>query len=336
MLTESLFERILVEPVTQNADTLYVISGYASATMVSKHFNKLIGNRRRRRRFIRRKEVRVKLIVGMAVQDGISEKDHKGFQELTKDYNDLFTCRYVAYRPPVHSKIYLWYSGDIPIVGFTGSANYTQAGFSISRREAMLAHDPELARGYFDLIRQDTVDCHDTRVGNLITIFSEPRHSIEMMSENGDEFEGDGNAIGISDDLARLPHVRISLLDNQGSLPQRSGLNWGQRPEVGREPNQAYLRVPLPIASTPFFPPIGDHFTIITDDNKAILCVRAQTYGKAIHTPDSNSKMGIYFRYRLGLPEGYKVQKEDLDLYGRSDIDFYKIDEETYFMDFSV
>jgi len=39
---------------------------------------------------------------------------------------------------------------------------------------------------------------------------------------------------------------------------------------------------------------------------------------------------------RLGIPSGHPVTKNDLHRYGRADIDFYKIDDETYFMDFSV
>ena len=46
--------------------------------------------------------------------------------------------------------------------------------------------------------------------------------------------------------------------------------------------------------------------------------------------------MGLYFRHRLNVPEGMNITKEDMEHYGRTDVDFYKIDEETYYMDFSV
>ena len=39
---------------------------------------------------------------------------------------------------------------------------------------------------------------------------------------------------------------------------------------------------------------------------------------------------------RLGLPNGAYVRKDDLLAYGRTDVTFYKIDEEQYYMDFSV
>ena len=327
MLTHNLFEEILVAPVRQKANTLYAVSGYASATMAYKHVQRL-------KRF--NKDVRIELIVGMVMQDGISKKDHEGFQGLIKGpCKDLFTCRYVVHGSPVHTKTYMWYSDDTPKVAFTGSANYTQTAFGPSRREAMIRHDPVYARDYFDLVRQDTIECSDPQVEQKILIHSEPGYSIRV-AEDREGPKSDEDATEIANDLEKRPHQRVSLLANNGSLPQRSGLNWGQRPEAKREPNQAYIRLPVQLAKADFFPPRGEQFTIITDDDKWLICTRAQDYGKAIHTSDSNSRMGTYFRYRLGLPEGSLVRKEDLARHGRTDIDFYKIDEETYFMDFSV
>jgi len=45
---------------------------------------------------------------------------------------------------------------------------------------------------------------------------------------------------------------------------------------------------------------------------------------------------GEYFRNRLGLPNGAFGSKEDLLKYGRTDVAFYKLDDEQFFMDFSV
>ena len=61
-----------------------------------------------------------------------------------------------------------------------------------------------------------------------------------------------------------------------------------------------------------------------------------QQNDKAITTPASNALLGEYFRNRLGLYNGAYVTTEDLRKYGRTDVAFYKIDEEQYYMDFSV
>ena len=328
MFTESLFEDILIKPIRESADRLYIVSGYASATMAYRHLQALD-------RF--RKDVQIELIVGMAIRDGISSKDHEGFQELISGrYRDRFNCRYVVHGPPIHSKTFAWYSGNDPKIAFIGSANYTQLAFSTSQREAIVEHDVESSRNYFDLVRQDTIECTDPQVNNLIVIHSEPEYSIKV-ADHEEDIEDDESGSEIAEGvLERLPHIRVNLLDNRGNLPRRSGLNWGQRPEERREPNQAYIRLPIAIARTDFFPPRRTQFTIITDDDKTLICTRAQDQAKAIHTSDSNSRMGIYFRYRLGVPEGSLVTTEDLERYGRAGVDFYKIDEETYYMDFST
>ena len=60
-----------------------------------------------------------------------------------------------------------------------------------------------------------------------------------------------------------------------------------------------------------------------------------QQNDKAITTPARNSDLGEYFRNRLGLANGDFVTREDLDRYGRTNVIFIKLDEETYYMDFS-
>ena len=337
MITDNLFERVLVEPF-ERSSTLYIVSGYASATMVSRHFSRLIGSQRRRAGFIRRQDVRIELIVGMAVQDGISVKDHEGFQEIAKEYEGLFSCRYVTYRPPVHSKTFAWYQDDTPQVGFTGSANYTQKAFGSSQREIVIQHDAERARSYFDLIYQDTLDCSDANVDELITIYDEPRYSMRLKAQDNEEPKQGGHVLGIeAEDMAHLTRATISFLDRNGDLPQHSGLNWSFRTGYVRsDRDQAYIRVPSQIADMAFFPPIGDHFTVITDDNVKLICSSAQQRAKGIHTPHSNSIIGRYFRQRMNLPLSVQISTNDMKNYGRTDVDFYKINEETYYMDFSV
>jgi hypothetical protein len=135
--------------------------------------------------------------------------------------------------------------------------------------------------------------------------------------------------------LKNLKFVDLSLL-SKGAVPKRSGLNWGQRD--GRDPNQAYLSVPRKIHrdNTEFFPSLAKPFLIITDDGKMVNCVMAQANRKGIHTKEKNSIMGAYFRHRLGMKDGAFVMKDDLIRYGRDSVRIYKIDDETYYLDFSV
>ena len=131
----------------------------------------------------------------------------------------------------------------------------------------------------------------------------------------------------------------VSVGDRSGNLQDgASGLNWAFRPGKHRKNlNEAYIQLPPAVYKSDFFPLRGTHFTVLTDDGKSLICTRAQKdeRGQAIETPQNNGLLGEYFRHRLGLPYGSKVSKEDLLNYGRSNVEFYKIDNETYEMDFS-
>ena len=327
MIIENLFDKVLIDPAKNGADTLYVVSGYATAAMAFHHFDSLKKSHG--------KQIKINLIVGMCPYDGLSLSNHKAFQQLVSiDFSDYFKCSYIFNAPQVHSKSYAWFNGKKPVSGFVGSANYTQNAFSKSQRELLISCDPSLGLDYFNSLISDSVYCTHNEIENYIEIYRDTyysRRKKELLERQGIQL-----ITSETPDLQDLPAVRISFLDRHDDLPHRSGLNWGQRPEEGREPNQAYIKLPSFVYRTDFFPSVAVHFTVLTDDNKVLICTRAQENGKAIHTPHNNGLIGEYFRHRLNIPSGHPVTKEDLLRYGRTDIDFYKIDDETYFMDFSV
>jgi hypothetical protein len=117
-------------------------------------------------------------------------------------------------------------------------------------------------------------------------------------------------------------------------VPQRSGLNWGQR--LGREENQAYLAVPAEIQRSGFFPERGEEFLVECDDGEIMKCVRAQANGKAIETCGNNAMLGLYFRRRLNVRPGYLVTIEHLYKYGRLSVDISQENNYRYFLDFST
>lgn len=322
MIIDDRFNSVLVEPCRQGANKLYIVSGYATSAMAFHHMMELNKNNY---------DFKIELIIGMCVIDGLSDSNHKGFVKLVEnDFVDNFKCSYVINKPPVHSKVYSWYKDDEPVCGFIGSANYSQRAFSEKQREVLAPCDSIEALEYFNSLSKDSIYCNHNDAEEFITLTNEKQYS-----QNLDKYK---KAIGSIDDtpenLLGLKKVSTSFLDNKGNLPQISGLNWGQRPE--REPNQAYIKLNSNIYNSPFFPNISVHFTVLTDDHKVLICTRAQAHGKAIETPHNNSLIGEYFRNRLGLSSGQLVLKSHLESYGRSGVDFYKIDDETYFMDFSV
>ena len=333
LIVRSLYEQALCAPVFQNsANRLCVVSGYASSAMGFHHLQNLVDLG---------KIISVDLIYGMTKADGLPTTECAGFRSLAvESFPERFSCSYLKTGEPVHAKVYVWLHGDQPVRAFTGSANYTQQAFLRSfRREVLAECDPNQAFDFFKSLSSDCIDCRSPEVERLFSVgfrkkktpaelepfevpFPSPfASSVSTVTDTFSEFYG-------------MQMATISLLDKTGQVPARSGLNWGQRPELSREPNQAYLSVRGALRTSDFFPPRGVHFTVLCDDGTIMEMTRAQQDAKAIETPHDNSIIGRYFRKRLGLPDGAFVRTEDVVNYGRSSVSFYKIDDENFYMDF--
>lgn len=332
LLSRDIYELALLDPVKNDPtlNRLLVVSGYASPAMVFHHFQGL-------------KKANavpvIDLIYGMSKADGVSKWTHASFVNLAKDaFSGHFTCRYLSRGASVHAKVYVWCKDEIPVIAFSGSANYTQQALVKSgRREVLSECDPIDAYNYFRLIERDTVDCTNQNIEKILKISALGRNRYKGEIDSNDE----SSVVSVENDknspFYGMEKVSLSLLSaKSGIVPERSGLNWGQRPEEGRNPAQAYLPVNGALKTCGFFPERKAHFVVLTDDNEILYCARAQDSGKAIHTYNDNASIGRYIRKRIGIPENAKVTKEDLLRYGRTDVDFYKLDDENYFMDFSV
>ena len=305
MFYHDLFQRVLIKPAEDGASELLIVSGYATASMADRHLRRLETFN---------SKLSVKLIYGMAYVDGVSSTDDSMFRKLESEY--LFSCFYYAEPYPVHSKVYVWLADKEPYKAYIGSANYTQGGFvETGYREVMAEVNPHRAFKYYNKILCGSLEISHDDVHDRISIPDPTNKSVQ----------GSINSV-------ELPLFSI----RDGIVPKRSGLNWGQRPEEGRNPNQSYIPVPAPIRGSGFFPPKAVRFTILTDDGVSFIGTVAQDDDKAIHSTEDNTIIGRYFRDRLGVDSGAMVNMEDLDRYGRRDVTFWKIDDETFYMDFSV
>jgi hypothetical protein len=328
MLTKNLLENILIRPGIEVGDELCIVSASASPAMAYQHLDILRDAKIK---------IKVNLIIGMSVIEGIPRASHTAFNRLvSKDYPDIFKCSYLVKNPPIHSNIYAWLKRGTPSKSFIGSANYTQAGFGENQREVMVELDPEEGFNYYSLICGQSKECRDPKVESLINIHDDREKILRFSKGKNADDDGLRELIETEDISELFSHIEVCLVDRRGDLPARSGLNWGQRPEYNRNPNQAYIRLDACAQNSRFFPEPGRRFVIFTDDGESFVCIRAQANGKAIETPEDNSLLGIYFRKRLGLKPGAFVQTADLDRYGRTGIDFYRIDEETYYLDYSA
>ena len=253
----------------------------------------------------------------MSKKDGIERAQHVALNKIVAQgaFGSSMACNYIIRNNPVHAKTYVWLKDGTPVAAFTGSANYTLTGFGRSQIEAMDSVDPNIALQFYKRCLLHTASCDAMDIEDAIAI-TETR-----VFNNNPQADPEGDS------------VTLSLLDTHSNdTHKRAGLNWGQRD--GRNPNQAYIPVPRAVQSSGFFPDCGEQFTVLTDDGDSFIFVRAQENGKALHSTLDNSQIGEYIRSRLGVRLGEYVTRQHLVKYGRTDITFTKIDEETFILDF--
>jgi hypothetical protein len=322
MIYTDLYNEVLIKPCREGADRLKIVSGYATSAMALGHLEDL---------HKKHLNAHITLLVGMCPSDGLSMSNHHGFQSLvnsnTEAFKEKFVCSYIYKAPPVHSKLYIWYRENSLYKSFIGSANYTRNAF-YSQRELLAEISDQNIEQYCQILDRDSIFCNQMEAEELICVHNDGNYYRRHLHED---------RIAHAVDISEIEHVTVSLLSSRtGEVQNVGGLNWGQRP--GREPNQAYIQLPPEVYNSNFFPPKPQFFTVVTDDSKSFICRRAEKGGdgKTIHTPQNNSLLGEYFRNRLGLANGAFVTRLELERYGRTDVVFYKFDNDEYYMDFSV
>ncbi|GGF17912.1 NgoFVII family restriction endonuclease [Halobacillus andaensis] len=309
VISSNFLRHIVEKPLNEGRTTLKVLTGYSSPSYILnllKSFDSL----------------HLEVIIGMAHHNSIPIWDHNQYNELLEKYRERLSIKYYYGEPPIHSKIYYW-KGDITLqdVAFIGSPNLTRNGFSKNKEVVKLVEANEVEYLFNEV---NVISCDDERVSDYIN------------------FSYEQGARGINTSaVGRLvqnePFVELMLTEanKPRQVHTKSGLNWGHR--EGRDRNQAYIPVPLSTHQNNlgFFPERGERFTIITDDGESFACVMAQANSKAIQSSYDNSILGRYFRRRLGLQDGEFITIDHLDQYGRNFVTLYKINDESYFLDFS-
>ncbi|MGY3380879.1 hypothetical protein ACVWYS_002836 [Arthrobacter sp. TE12231] len=339
MFATELFERVLIQPVLAGADTLTIVSGYASPATIIEHISRLkvalgiSGSAL--------PKVSIDLRVGMFAAGGTTRPEHDAFVRLTEQ-KLLDGNLKVSYFPGphvVHSKVYVWSAKGSPVDAFVGSANYTNPGFGLQRtgQQNVMTHVyPEVADDYcesgvglllacadVDEVTRDQLPLRHQRPSELALA--------RLTERRPGEPSGDGEWVGITRSL--------SLLKSNGDdYAPGGGINWGLSRGRASE-DEAYISVPSAIGQSGFFPPRNVTFDMVGDDLE-LLSVRIASgdnpYGKDLTTSAPNSHLGSYIRRRMGLASGAFIGRQQLDHYGRSDIDVTYLGNGQYALDFSV
>ncbi len=310
--SENAAHRMLFSPIQEGANRLCIMTIHAAPNMASwlmkSYEERGAGN------------VSVELIIGDTLSGGIDYISHEAFKIMQGNRNTQgekkFTCSYLRLPPEFDRNYYIWLDNETPFRAFTCTHDFTQPGLLRKHSGTISERSAKAAYNLYEKTIDQTIYCNHSEVEENVRI-SRPD---QLISRNS---------------LPQTECVRLPLITRKTGEPGiRSGLNWGQRGK--RNPNQAYIPLPSKIAKSGFFPLNRQHFLIITDDHFTLQLRVEQQNDKAITTPSSNALLGEYFRRRLGLANGAYVHASDLQAYGRTDVAFYKIDEEQYYMDFSV
>ena len=148
------------------------------------------------------------VIYGMYGSDSISEKLHNTLNKLSEAHDNT-TIKYS--KMPVHSKCYVWRKNKKIVTALLGSANFSVSGLSNPYKEVLAettfdTFDP--LNKYLDVVLGNCIDCTDTNIKlKKLAKTIVPT----LITENSEDVD----------------ICKATLLDRSGTVPEKSGLNWG-------------------------------------------------------------------------------------------------------------
>ena len=103
MILNDIAKRVLFDPLACDVNELYIVSGYATPTMLSWYIKNLYHKTQT--------PIRIYLLVGMVPFDGVSVSVHEGFIQLVRSEQPQeiakLECSYIYDAPAVHSNLFI-------------------------------------------------------------------------------------------------------------------------------------------------------------------------------------------------------------------------------------
>lgn len=289
-------------------------------------------------------DVRITVVYGMYGSERISQPLHQALMEVQRQYSNI-TILYSTI--PVHSKIYTWNCDAKIEKALVGSANFSISGMMNDYKEVLSDVEQDTfstLKEYCDYVLSKAISCNDAEV-KFQKVFKASGHSKLVQP------------------LLAKNVCRATLLDRNGMVSKKSGLNWGLSNGHVSE-GDAYIRITSNYIKLfpSLFPPkkyVGmdnplsngkknrenDEVELIWDDGEKMIgllegqqtkTINGLVYPKQLSTSPSKSILGKYLRKRLGVDLNHIITKRDLLRYGRTSIDISLVGEGIYYLDFSV
>lgn len=283
----------------------------------------------------------VTLVYGMYASEGIREQLHKTLLNIqrTQSNTNIFYSQI-----PVHSKCYIWLRNNEINNAFVGSANFSVSGLENDYKESLaeITTDSYTAlTDYYSHILSNARRCDDLN----------PKFKhVSFVKDTSNRL------VDISDD----PYCATIELLAKGEVPEKSGLNWGiANGHVTLGDAYIPLHTEMILSHPGLIPPKqgfatqsvagakknrqNDAVEFIWDDGTVMQGllegnsnINGLNYPKQMCSSPNKNILGKYLRSRLGVPLNYKITKQDLLKYGRTNIKVTLLGEGIYGLDFSV
>lgn len=308
-----------------DVDELVILSGYVGPQPVNR---------------LKSLPFKTSVIYGMYGSAGISEPLHSVLKIM--DSQMPLTNVYYS-NVPIHAKCYIWKKNNKILTALVGSANFSTSGLSTPYKEVLAETNIDSFSTldlYLKQVLSSCIDCADASVN--------PRNIGSYKSITSKVQR-----------IATLDQCHASLLDRSGKVSSKSGLNWGLSPAHTTN-GDAYIAIRKEYLQgfPDLFPPKQKTYTTLSKggrinrQNDAVELIwddgtimegllegsqdeEGVSYPKQICSSPKKNIFGLYIRKRLGVPVNYRITRDDLELYGRTDIDISKQGEGIYYMDFS-
>jgi hypothetical protein len=285
-----------------------------------------------------------KLMVGMAFYEGLTTKCLKLLSNINSELSKINTNSgvFVCFTKKFHGKVYSFENKNSSNI-YVGSSNFSITGLSTN---------------FECTIKVEDIDTKDELRKYLNFIFS-PQNAVcidkaSIKETNSRKFRNEmfsSNITGVKKfnpaeyDLTKLPYFQINLRDSVTKKHQKSNLNayFGKGREnkitgkvLPRPWYEAELIARVTITENELYP-IGN-FDGYTDDGYIIPMRTQGDYNKNIRSQNSLQILGVWIKGKLqragALIPLTPVTEEVLDKYGNDTINFYKIADGKYFLQF--
>lgn len=321
-LYKNLYNEIFTNHMKYDTDNMIIISGYVGPTPI-KELSAI--------------PITTKIVCGMYMNEKLSRSLFMSLKNFDNERRSVLYSKI-----PVHSKCYIWLKKDKIVSALVGSANFTTNGLKTDFRESLVTVNQNAFSELNKYI--DFIFANSLKTSEITESMLTEKKSNEILRVSGDE-----------------KTCILSLLDENGEVPEKSGLNWGLAKLSGSHVSlgDAYIAIPSEaIQKYPFmfFPKQGfskddnakvtrqsDSVDFIWDDGTSMEGLLEGTfslggidYPKQMASSGRKNILGKYIRERLGVSLEYKITRKDLENYGRTNIAISLIGDGVFSLDFSV